>query len=183
MTNKIKIVENFISSEDAKSLINEINNPSDIKPYPEYYKNRNGGTALPYNDLTVSILKKYGQKANKIIQESYGLNEEVYVTKGYSSHWMAGSEGGPHIDDIEKETFIEWSSVVYLNESPDFQGGVLYFPEKDFSYTPVKYAGVFFPQKDVSYIHGITKVTEGHRYTLIFHHSSNVEFADPDMLG
>lgn len=182
MSNKIFVIENFIKEEDAKVIINEINFPSESNAYPEFYKNRNGGTSLPYNKITVSMLKKYGEKANKKVKQLFDLEKEVYTTKGYSSHWTAGSRGGPHIDDIEKETFIEWSTVIYLNESPEFKGGVIYFPEKNFEYTPVKYSAVIFPQKDPSYIHGITEVTEGHRYTLLFHHSSSIEFADPDIL-
>ena len=42
---KIKIIEDFILEEDAKALISEIKNPSSVNPYPEYYKDRNGGTA------------------------------------------------------------------------------------------------------------------------------------------
>ena len=182
MSSQIFIVENFIESKDADTIIKEINLPSESRQYPEFYSNRNGGTALPYNDITISLLQKYGEKANKKINELFSLNKEVYATKGYSSHWSTGNEGLPHIDDIGKETFIEWSTVIYLNESPDFEGGIIYFPEKNFEYNPIKYSAVFFPQKDPSYIHGISKVTSGNRYTLLFHHSSDIAFADPDIL-
>lgn len=182
MSNQIFIIENFIEPEDAQIIINEINHPSEFNPYPEFYNNRNGGTALPYNKITVSMLKKYGEKANKKIQELFNLDENIYATKGYSSHWETGNEGPPHVDDIEKEPFIQWSTVIYLNEPPEFEGGVIYFPQKNFEYTPVKYSAVLFPQKEPSYIHGITKVTSGHRYTLLFHHCSDIAFADPDIL-
>lgn len=182
MTNQIKVIENFIDKEDAKILIGEMDNPSSINPYPDFYSNRNGGTALPYNDVTVSMLQKYGEKVCKTISSLYNLEEEVYITKGYSSHWTAGTEGGPHIDDQEKEPFIEYSAVIYLNEYPDFEGGKIYFPEKNFEFYPIKYSAVFFPQKDKSYIHGISKVTSGHRYTFLFHACRDKQFADPDIL-
>jgi len=41
-------------------LINEMRNPSEINPYPEYYKKRFGGTSLPYNNIAISILHCYG---------------------------------------------------------------------------------------------------------------------------
>jgi predicted 2-oxoglutarate/Fe(II)-dependent dioxygenase YbiX len=183
MTNKIFVVNNFIDELCAKSIISEINQPSETNAYPDHYLNRNGGTALPYNNNVLKILKKYSDKSNQQIKELFNLNFPVYTTKGYSSKWQKGSKGDPHIDNVEKETFIEWSTVIYLNEPPEFDGGIIYFPKKDFEYVPVKYSAVFFPQQDDNYIHGITEVTGGERYTLLFHHSSKIEFADPDLLG
>lgn len=182
MDRNIVVVENFISPEDAQSIIDEINSPSEINPYPDHYSKRNGGTALPYNKKVVDLLKKYGDKSNAMHKEINNYLGNIYVTKGYSSKWVIGSYGEPHIDDIDLETFIEWSSVIYLNEPPQFEGGEIYFPQKDFRYTPVKFSAVFFPQKDKSYIHGITEVTAGIRYTLLFHHSSDIQFADPDLI-
>jgi hypothetical protein len=179
---QICVVENFIDKKCSNTIISEINNPSQINPYPEYYLNRNGGTALPYNQATLAILKKYSDKANKQIKNLFNLNFDVYTTKGYSSKWLKGFSGNPHVDNVEKEPFIEWSTVIYLNEYPEFEGGIIYFPKKNFKYVPVKYSAVFFPQQDSSYIHGITEVTSGTRYTLLFHHSSKIEFADPDFL-
>jgi hypothetical protein len=182
MNHNIVVIENFISEEDAQSIIDEINSPSEVNPYPEHYKNRNGGTALPYNKKVLDLLKKYGDKSNNIHKEINNYSNNIYVTKGYSSKWVTGNHGEPHIDDIELEKFIQWSSVIYLNEPPQFEGGDIYFPQKDFTYTPVKFSAVFFPQQDKSYIHGITKVTAGVRYTLLFHHSSDIQFADPDLI-
>jgi hypothetical protein len=62
------IINNFINKEDADILISEMQSPSEINPYPEYYKSRNGGTAFPYNKRTISILRKYALKANLIHQ-------------------------------------------------------------------------------------------------------------------
>ena len=179
---KIFIVNDFISEEDSKKIISEINNPSSINPYPEHYSNRNGGTALPYNGIVLDVLRRYGNKANQEVKKLFSINSDIYTTKGYSSKWGKGSSGGPHIDDVDKEPFIEWSTVIYLNEPPEFEGGKIYFPQKGFEYTPVKYSAVIFPQKDISYIHGITEVKSGERYTLLFHHSSDIKFADPDLL-
>lgn len=179
---EIFVVDNFISKEDAKIIISEINNPSEIKEYPAWYAERNGGTALPYNDRVLDILKRYGNKSNRVISELFSI-DKVYTTKGYSSKWLPGTSGGPHIDNIEKEKFIEWSTVIYLNEPPEFSGGEIYFPNKNFSYTPKFGTAVFFPQyNNHDYIHGISEVTSGERYTLLFHHSSNIDFADPDIL-
>ena len=140
--NEIYVVENFISEEDAKTIINEINNPSEVLPYPEYYSNRNGGTALPYNNTTIKILKKYSNLSNKKHKEFFKIENFIYTTKGYCSKWTEGTFGGPHIDDVDKEPFIEWSTVIYLNEPPEFTGGEIYFPQKDFRYIQIGRAHV-----------------------------------------
>ena len=67
--NRPMIVENFISQEDADILIQEMQSPSEVNPYPEYYKTRFGGTGYPYNRRVLDIQKKYALKSNKILQE------------------------------------------------------------------------------------------------------------------
>ena len=65
MKHRIIIQDNFINEEDSDILIQEITNPSEINEYPEYYKERFGGTAFPYNKTVQSLLKKYGNKASE----------------------------------------------------------------------------------------------------------------------
>ena len=113
---KIKIIENFILKEDALILIDEMINPSKINPYPEYYSKRNGGTSFPYNDTVMSILKKYGNKSNLIQKEFLKTKDDVIITKAFGSCWNPGGFGALHTDAVEKEPFIEYSSVIYLND-------------------------------------------------------------------
>ena len=53
---RITVIDNFIEESDAMVLINEMDNPSEVNPYPEYYKKRYGGTALPYNQKVMDLL-------------------------------------------------------------------------------------------------------------------------------
>jgi hypothetical protein len=76
----IKIVEDFITEEDANVLINEMKRPSEINEYPSYYKDRNGGTAFPYNKTVMSLLKKYAVDSNKIQKEFFTLENDVIIT-------------------------------------------------------------------------------------------------------
>jgi hypothetical protein len=181
----IHVISNFIEEKDALDIISEINSPSEKQPYPDYYSNRNGGTALPYNKKVLNILKKYSDKSNIAIKELFNLDKEIYSTKGYSSKWATGGYIDKHIDDVDLEKFIEWSTVIYLND--DFEGGEIYFTKKDFQYKPIKFSAVFFPQfggreGNQEYEHGVTEVKNGYRYTLLFHHSSNIKDSDPDLL-
>ena len=180
--NRILVIENFITPEDAATLIEEQLNPSEVNPYPERYSDYFGGTAFPYNKRVMDLLVKYGRKSNEVHQESNGFLNPIYVFKTFGSHWVAGTEGGMHSDATGKETFIEFSTVIYLNDPEEYEGGVIYFPNQGFEYKPKKYSAVFFPSAGTEYIHGITKITSGHRFTALYMHTSLPKHADPDFL-
>jgi hypothetical protein len=175
---RIKVIENFITEEDAQILIDEQNNPSEINPYPKYYKDRFGGTSFPYNKKVINILKKYSDIANKKHQEFNGFVNPIYTFKAFGSHWTKGTKGDLHLDAQGPEPWIEFSTVVYLND--DFEGGIIYFPNQNFIYKPKKYSAVFFPSSGSEYIHGITTVTSGDRYTALYMHTSLPNHVDPD---
>ena len=177
---RIHIIDDFINAEDAATLIEEQSRPSEINPYPEYYKDRFGGTAFPYNDRVMSILKKYGHKANAIHKEINGFVNPIYVFKSFGSIWVPGTKGGLHIDAQGPEPFIEFSTIIYLNNPEEYDGGIIYFPNQDFEYKPRQYSVVFFPSAGSEYIHGITTVTSGIRNTALYMHTSLPEHADPD---
>lgn len=183
MSHRIKIIDNFITPEDAAIMVQEQNMPSEVNPYPEYYKERYGGTNFPYNKRIMDLLIKYGHKANEVHREENGFVNPIYVFKAFGSHWETGSKGGPHIDAQDPEPFIEWSTIIYLNDPNEYEGGEIYFPNQDFSYKPRQYSAVFFPSAGSEYIHGITTVTKGHRYTCLYMHTSLPKHADPDFTG
>lgn len=82
--------------------------------------------------------------------------------------WVHGNEQGPHADkqllngEPNHLTDYDMSSVLYYND--DFDGGELYFPQHDIQIKPEPGLCVMFPG-DINYIHGVTKVTNGVRYT------------------
>lgn len=177
---RITVIENFISEEDAKLLIQEMDTPSEINAYPEYYRKRFGGTAFPYNKRVMDILIKYGHKANDTHKALNGFVKPIYVFKAFGSHWVTGTKGDLHIDAQGPEPFIEWSTIMYLNDPSDYDGGEIYFPNQEFSYKPKKFSAVFFPSAGTEYIHGIKEVRSGHRYTALYMHTSQAAFQDPD---
>lgn len=191
---RIHIIKNFITPEDAQVLIDEQRNPSEINPYPEYYKERFGGTAFPYNKKVMDILKKYGEKSNKVHQEQNAFFNPIYVFKAFGSWWKEGTKGDLHIDAQGPEPFIEWSTIIYLNGIPmepdehvdtdlEYKGGRIYFPNQNFVYEPKRYSAVFFPSAGTEYIHGITKVISGNRHTALYMHTSLPSHADPEFLS
>jgi len=179
--NRITIIENFISPEDARTLIDEQLNPDAEKnPYPEYYSERYGGTSLPYNKVVQDIMIKYGHKANEMHKILNGFRNNIYVFKGFGSDWSDGKKGDLHIDAQGPEPFIEFSTIMYLSDPKDYEGGVIYFPNQDFSYKPIQYSAVLFPSSGTEYIHGITAVTSGRRFTALYMHTSLPQYSDPD---
>lgn len=177
---RIKVIDNFITPEDAAVLIEEQMSPSEVNPYPEYYAKRFGGTAFPYNKRVMDLLIKYGHKSNDVHKEANGFVNPIYVFKSFGSVWQHGSIGGLHLDAQDPEPFIEWSTIIYLNDPSEYEGGVIYFPNQNFEYKPRKYSAVFFPSAGSEYIHGITRVTDGIRHTALYMHTSLPEHADPD---
>lgn len=179
---RIHIIENFISPEDAETLISEQINPSETNPYPDYYKDRFGGTAFPYNKIVMDILRKYGKLSNEVHKIQNGFVNPIYVFKSFGSHWTSGSKGHLHLDAQGPEPWIEWSTIIYLNSPEEYEGGVIYFPNQNFEYKPKQYSAVFFPSAGSEYIHGITTVTSGQRHTALYMHTSIPDHADPDFI-
>lgn len=178
---RITVIEDFITPEDAKTLIDQqLDQNSERNPYPSYYSERYGGTSLPYNKTVQDIMIKYGHKANSMHKSLNGYKNDIYVFKGFGSHWTAGSKGGLHIDAQGPEPWIEWSTIMYLNHESEYDGGLIYFPNQDFIYKPKQYSAVFFPGAGSEYIHGITTVTRGNRFTGLFMHTSDPTHVDPD---
>jgi hypothetical protein len=177
---RIHVVENFISAEDARVLVEEQISPSETNPYPEYYKDRFGGTAFPYNKRVMDILIKYGLLSNEIHKDQSGFVNPIYVFKGFGSCWLPGQRGALHLDAQGPEPFIEFSTIIYLNDPSEYEGGEIFFPNQDFVYKPKQYSAVFFPSAGSEYIHGITTITSGERRTALYMHTSIPIHADPD---
>jgi hypothetical protein len=177
---RIHIEENFITEEDANILIEEQRNPSEVNPYPEYYNERYGGTAFPYNPRVIKMLNKYGHKSNEMHKKLNGFVNDIYIFKAFGSVWTPGTKGDLHIDAQDPEPFIEWSTIIYLND--EYTGGKIYFPNQNFEYSPKKFSAVFFPSAGSEYIHGVTTIKTGVRHTALYMHTSLPEHIDPDFL-
>jgi len=174
------VIENFITPEDAEILLQELRHPSEVNPYPEYYKTRFGGTGYPYNERTLAIQKKYAILSNEVHQKANPEeSKDIKTFKCFGSTWLPGGYGLPHVDDQDPEPFIEYSTCIYLDE--DFEGGEIFFPKLGFNYKPKKYSGVFFLSRGETWAHGITPLESGSRSTLLYMHTTQLEHVDPDL--
>ena len=74
---------------------------------------------------------------------------------------------GPSQEEQLKTWPNMWSGdlaiLAYIND--DFEGGELYFPDFDYHFKPKRGSIVMFPGS-LYYVHGVTPITKGTRYTL-----------------
>ena len=89
--------------------------------------------------------------------------------------WLPGQLQMPHADkelhsgpDAGKPNDFPWYDIAglfYIND--DYEGGELYFPNQGIQFKPKAGSAYFFPG-DMNYIHGVTEVKSGVRYTVPF---------------
>jgi hypothetical protein len=177
----IKIINNFLEKNDAELYMQEAKKPSAVEDFPSYYKDRFGGTALPYNENTRYLNKKYGRKAAEYVKELYGFKNPVYVYKVFMNYTtQIGYSGGVHTDSVDPEPWIEWSAVIYTDDK--FEGAKLHFPNQGLIYDPVPLDAVIFPSAGAEYMHGISEMRSGERFSIVVCLTSNPQHVDPDMV-
>jgi hypothetical protein len=178
----IHIFEDFIEKEDLKIIqdfcptINEWNNSKE-SIYAEdgtclynadYWNDRQCSSdilqklSMPVFD----IIDKYITKMQLALEEIYGL--QLSPRPPVIMKWRPGIEQRPHADkqlnNGEPNAFVDYdlNSLFYYND--DFEGGDLYYPQHDMVVQPKPGLAVAHPG-DVNYLHGVTMITKGYRYT------------------
>jgi hypothetical protein len=133
-------------------------------------------------DTIVSIVKRLKVQIDKF------FSVDAKPTSPALVRWLPGNLQMPHADkelhegeNAGKPNDFPWydiATIIYLND--DYEGGELYFPNQEIQFKPKRGAAYFFPG-DMNYIHGITPIKSGIRYTCPFfwtisaHKNSEVE--------
>ena len=91
-----------------------------------------------------------------------------YAERGEIVKWPMGSYQDYHIDNTREST--TFTSLTYLNE--DFEGGETDFITENFSVKPKVGRTILFDGK--KFEHGVSKITEGIRYTFALWYSHNI---------
>lgn len=164
----IHLVNNFLTDEECNLFVSHLDeslNNNKLEARGQF-KHR----LMRYDDPKVNdITKKYAIRS-KILSE-------VYQNPGYDLHvtdygMFISHEGysmPPHIDVINDGgvfDYLKYTAVVYLNDN--YTGGSIYFPNLDQHYFPNKGDVILFPSDRLEYLHGVSNVESGDRYTLSF---------------
>jgi hypothetical protein len=181
-------LENFMTEEEVLKLNNFIRN-NENWDFTETHYNENG-TVIYDADYwanrvaTYPTIEKSDPEIPQLIEKMVA-RLKIEVDKFFSVdanptspamvRWLPGQLQMPHADkelhtgpDAGKPNdfpYYDLAGLFYIND--DYEGGELYFPNQGIQFKPKAGAAYFFPG-DMNYIHGVTEIKSGIRYTVPF---------------
>ena len=174
MNNRIKILKNFISKQDSNFLIKTMQQLEKNNLLVNF-KDNPDVLVVESNKQVDQILKKYSLLLNNIHKKENGFVPKLYTTEGFLSLWNKGASSDVHTDSHKGYEFLQFATIIYLND--DFVGGNIFFPNQNFLYKPKSRDAIIFPCGGTEYLHGVTKIQSGKRYTIAMWHSSYGNFS------
>lgn len=181
-------LENFMTPEEVDFLENaakslkiwdvtqsHVNENGTVIYDADYWKDRVcSAPSLNQNDpRIVPVIQGLFKRLQPIIEEFFKV--KVQPTGQTIVKWNPGQYQQPHAD---KELHsgpdaglpndfphYDISSLFYIND--DYEGGELYFPYQNVQFKPKRGSAYFFPG-DMNYVHGVTEILSGFRYTCPF---------------
>jgi len=149
LNNKIIIIDDVLSKENCEKLINYY---TTISPSGEWF------STFPLNiDLSLIFFNQIVEKIEKSINEC--LDPKIKVDWCQIVKWPVESYQLPHYDTASDKTVF--TSITYLNQ--DYVGGETFFVD-DMKITPKLGRTLCFDGNFRR--HGVSRVTEGIRFTL-----------------
>lgn len=116
-----------------------------------------------------------GMVARLKVEVDNFFNVDALPTSPAMVRWLPGQLQMPHADKELHEgdqkgvpndfPYYDIAGLFYIND--DYEGGELYFPNQGIQFKPKRGAAYFFPG-DLNYIHGVTEIKSGERYTCPF---------------
>lgn len=172
MKNMPLVFENKVIKDNAQYIINYIENHQ--QDFGELGSNYWQGRQIYMNQIKdSSIIDIMKQGKDYMIAEFIKLteiNQPLYIDSLHIVRWTEGYELYPHADAVEpngsKHPFPwrDFGTVTFLNEN--FDGGILYYPNKDNLQVPAKTGYSAIHTGGLDCLHGVTKITKGVRYTI-----------------
>jgi hypothetical protein len=184
----IVALENFMTDKELTEL-NEFIRNNQVWDVTETHYNENGTIiydASYWEDrvITYPNIQKTNPRIISIINNMVArlkievdnfFNVDTLPTNPAMVKWLPGQLQMPHADkelhdgpDAGMPNDFPWydlAGLFYLND--DYEGGELYFPNQGVQFKPKAGAAYFFPG-DMNYIHGVTEIKSGIRYTVPF---------------
>jgi predicted 2-oxoglutarate/Fe(II)-dependent dioxygenase YbiX len=184
----IVTIEDFMTEEEL-DLLNTFIRTNTLWDITETHYNEDGTVIYDSNYwedrvATATTLDKADPRISQtIINMQLRLKERVdeffnvdaKATSPAIVRWLPGQLQMPHADKELHEgehrgkpndfPYYDIAGLFYIND--DYEGGELYFPNQGIQFKPKAGAAYFFPG-DMNYIHGITPIESGIRYTVPF---------------
>jgi hypothetical protein len=176
---EIKIINNFISQEEADLLISYINNNVDVFNVDyttggkrqrllfgkdSYDNSRSEATLEKIKDIEPFIRKKIFPKVEKTIKKAYSNKKNLMVASFFLVKQYKGATVPEHIDtDGASNMQFKYGGVIYLNDME--ANGKLRFSEFNYEYLPKACDLIIFPSKPYQYRHSVDEINED-RYSL-----------------
>jgi hypothetical protein len=181
-------LDNFITGEELYKL-NSFIRGNTVWDVTETHYNENGTVIYDSNYwddrvITYPNISKIDTSIIDIIEgmvarlkievDSY-FSVDAAPTSPAMVRWLPGQFQMPHADkelhsgpDAGKPNDFPWYDIAglfYIND--DYEGGELYFPNQGIQFKPKAGSAYFFPG-DMNYIHGVSEIKSGIRYTVPF---------------
>ena len=125
--------------------------------------------ALPDSEIdAIRIMQQLRFLCLTLLMQAVVPSEPLYSDTAQLVRWHKGVELLPHADNVEPDgrpntsPHRSFSSLVYLND--DFEGGETYFPGHGIRFKPERGGLVLFGA-GTEYVHGVSRVKSGLRYT------------------
>jgi len=180
--NNIYILENYVSSDVCERYVNAISHTDWWEKNNDYdWHNRSINLHSMPLDIKEELLDIRCDVKQKIINQ-YNVNDLLYSDLFQFVRWQVGNKLYPHADAENPDGsphpmfYRNYASVIYLNDN--YIGGEIYFPNFD-NFKPKIKPGtlVMFPST-LRYLHGVTEITEGTRYTIVGFFTFNERYKD-----
>ena len=185
-------VENFMTPEELSTLQefartntvwdkteSHVDEDGIVTYDADYWKDRVAtfGSLNKANPEIPVIINNLVNRLKPIIEEFFSV--EANPTSPAIVRWLPGQLQQPHADKELHEgngaaagedrpndfPYYDLASLFYIND--DYEGGELYFPQHNIQFKPKPGAAYFFPG-DKNYVHGVTEIVSGIRYTCPF---------------
>lgn len=165
----IHIVEDFLDDTELSFLHAYAQSITEWIQLDDIWNNRvhNFGMIQASSQHTADYFRLITDSVSGVIATTMGVKLSTVVPS--IVRWRTGDEQLPHADKQELDgrpnpyPENDIASLVYIND--DYEGGEIYFPNQNLQFKPKARSLVFFPG-DIHYLHGVTRVVSGTRYTM-----------------
>lgn len=173
---ELDILNTFIRSNNSWDVTETHYNEDGTVIYDSgYWDNRVATyTTIVKEDPSIPNIIE-GMVARLKIEVDKFFGVDAFPTSPALVRWLPGQLQMPHADKELHEgenagkpndfPYYDIAGLFYIND--DYEGGELYFPKQGIKFKPKRGAAYFFPG-DLNYIHGVTEIKSGIRYTCPF---------------